>query len=252
MIRTLLVDDEPLAREGLRIRLADVADVEVIGACGSGREAVEAIHELAPDLVFLDVQMPGLDGFDVLAEIGTGRMPYLIFVTAYEMYALRAFECDALDYLLKPLDPDRLMEALDRARRQLQQHTVRQLDDRIGALLAAMAPSGLGDRFVVKMHNRVVLLPVEDVDWVEAAGDYVKLYRGATSYPLRETMSRVATRLPARFVRIHRSTIVNLDRVSELRPLSHGEYTVHLHDGTRLKLSRSYRPHVQEAFGLAL
>lgn len=255
-IRTLIVDDEPLAREGLRLRLAAEPDVTVLGECGTGHEAVAAIRREAPDLLLLDVQMPGLDGFDVLARIGPERMPLVIFVTAYDEHALRAFEVHALDYLLKPIDENRLAEALERARRQFQQQHLDHLNHRLRALLETMQPPLPNkpplDRLIVKSHGRVVFLPIEEVDWIEAAGDYVKLHAGEKAHLLRETMTHLAEQLPAHFQRIHRSTIVNLHRVRELRSRDHGEYAVHLHDGTRLKLSRSYRDALQDALGASL
>ncbi|WP_420454298.1 LytR/AlgR family response regulator transcription factor [Rubrivirga sp.] len=254
MIEALIVDDEPLAREGLRLRLADVPDVEVVGTCASGREAVVAIGEHAPDLVFLDVQMPGLDGFDVLAELAPEQVPYVVFVTAYDVHALRAFECHALDYLLKPVDPDRLDVALDRARDQIQQRTLGHLDDRLRVALAALKQLGPapGERFAVKSRGGIVLVPIEDVDWIEASGDYVTLHAGERAHLLRGTMAQMERRLGPTFVRVHRSAMVRVDRVRELRTLDHGEYEVHLTSGARLKLSRSYRRDVQDALGATL
>lgn len=254
-IRTLLVDDEPLAREGLRLRLETVPDVEIIGECSNGREAISAILRDEPDLLFLDVQMPGLSGFDVLEQVPAEQLPLVIFVTAYDQHALHAFEVHALDYLLKPIDQDRLREALDRARSQLQQQDLRHLNQQLSALLASLSsPQNAKplERLIIKTHGRVVFLPLTEVDWIEAAGDYVRLHAGQKTHLLRETMSHLATQLPAHFQRIHRSTIVNLEQVRELRARDHGEYVVYLHDDTPLKLSRSYREAFQEALGTSL
>lgn len=255
-IRALIVDDEPLAREGLRLRLEALPDVEVVGEWGTGREAVAAIVKDPPDLLFLDVQMPGLSGFDVLERVGPDRMPMVIFVTAYDEYALQAFDVHALDYLLKPIDQDRLTEALNRARLQFQQRDLQHLNQRLHALLDTLSGSNPTtkplERLIIKTHGRVVFLPLDEIDWIEAAGDYVRLHVGSKTHLLRETMTRLARQLPPSFQRIHRSTIVNLDSVRELRARDHGEYVVHLHDGTQLKLSRSYRDPFQTALGTSL
>ncbi len=236
MIHALIVDDEPLARRGIRVRLERAGDVEVIGECASGSEAVTVIRHLEPDLVFLDVQMPGLDGFDVVERVGVERMPPVVFVTAYDAHALRAFGVHALDYLLKPIDDERFDTAVERARRRIGER------EAMGRHLAA----ALGDlrprRILIKDRGRVVILNEADVDWVEAEGDYVRVHAGGRGHLLRETMSAMEERLdPASFARIHRSTIVNVSRIRELKPLPNREYTVVLEDGTKLRLSRSYR-----------
>ena len=253
-IRAMIVDDEPLAREGLRLRLNALADVEVVAECSNGREAVSAILNKAPDLLLLDIQMPGWDGFDVIDRVGPEQMPLVIFVTAYDQHALRAFEVHAFDYLLKPIDQDRLHAALERARVQLQQHDYRQLNQRLHSLLNTLsAPrEKTVQRLVIKTHGRVFFLPLDEVDWIEAAGDYVRLHAGPKTHLLRETMTRLAQQLPPHFQRIHRSTIVNLDQVRELQARDHGEYVICLHDDTRLKLSRNYRDAFQEALGASL
>jgi two-component system LytT family response regulator len=230
-VRALIVDDEPLARARIRDLLAADADVEVACECGDGVEAVEAIRALAPDLVFLDVQMPERGGFDVVAEIGTDRMPVVVFVTAYDDYALRAFEAHALDYILKPFDEARFRGALARAKAQV--HVAR---------AARGAQPRFLTRLMVKSGDRFVFVRDEEIDWVEADGNYVRLHAGAAEHLLRETIRGLEARLdPERFMRIHRSTIVNLDRVREIHPLFHGEYRVVLADGTKLTLSRGYR-----------
>jgi two-component system LytT family response regulator len=250
-IRTLIVDDEPLARERLRRLLDDQPDVEVIGECQDGNEALETIRRQRPDLVFLDVQMPELDGFGLLQALGSESLPALIFVTAHDRFALRAFEVHALDYLLKPFDTERFEAALARARQWLARGRTGDLDQRLAALLADLrdAPKPL-DRLAVKSGGRVVLVRIEEVDWIEAADNYVNLHVGTVSHLLRETMNSLEQRLPAsQFLRISRSTMVQLDRIRELQPLFHGEYAVILRDGTRLTLSRSYRDKLDRLMG---
>lgn len=250
-IRTLIVDDEPLARRGIRAQLAEEADVLIIGECGNGREAVAVIKEQEPDLVFLDVQMPELDGFGVVEAIGVERMPAVIFVTAYDKYALRAFEVHALDYLLKPFDGERFLRALQRARAQIERKSISDLSQRLQSLIDDLkAGRKYAERIVVKSAGRVFFLSVEEIDWVEAADNYVRLHAGGDAHLLRETMSTLEKRLdPAEFLRIHRSTIINVRRIKDLRPLFHGEYEIRLKDGTRLSSGRGYRDSLQELFG---
>jgi two-component system, LytTR family, response regulator len=250
-IRTLIVDDEPLARERVRLLLERESDIEVIGECGNGAEALEAIPGSRPDLVFLDVQMPELDGFGMLARLEMDRMPAIIFVTAFDQFAVKAFEVHALDYLLKPFDADRLRTALQRARQSIQRQQEGAKDPRLGALLTDLrtAPKP-ADRIAVKSGGRMILLKTGDIDWVESADNYVNLHVGKESHLLRETMNALEARLATdRFLRISRSTIVNLDRIRELQPMFHGEYAVILHDGTRLTLSRGYREKLNQLLG---
>jgi two-component system LytT family response regulator len=257
-LTALIVDDEELARRGIRSRLEGVDDVEIAGECENGRTAVEAIRDREPDLVFLDVQMPGLDGFDVIEEIGADAMPVVIFVTAYDEHALRAFEVHALDYLLKPLDEDRFHDALDRARTRHAERSASDLSDRLATLLADVDPdretpeasaSEPRSRFPVRTGGRIRFVDADDIRWVEAAGDYVRLHTGETTHLLRETMSGMEEQLdPDRFLRIHRSTIIDTDRLEELRPYGNNEYIVVLDDGTELKLSRTYRDDLTEFF----
>lgn len=264
-IRTLIVDDEPLAREGIRLRLSEESDMEVVGEYGNGPEALAAIFREQPDLVFLDVQMPGMDGFEVLAHIGPEHMPAIIFVTAYDKYALQAFDVHALDYLLKPIDGDRFAASLDRVRETIRHNDLTEAGKRLLVLLNDLGfpsePSHSAteveefserpERFVIKSRGRVYFLRVDEIDWIEAAGDYVCLHAGRTTHLLRQTMTAMETQLDSRhFQRIHRSTVVNLNRVRELRPADHGEYTVYLFDGTELKLSRSYRETFQKNLGM--
>jgi two-component system LytT family response regulator len=250
-IRTLVVDDEPLARERLTSLLAAEPDIEVLGQCRDGEEAVRGIMDHTPDLVFLDVQMPGVDGFGVINAIGPDRMPTVIFVTAYDEYALRAFEVHALDYLLKPFGRDRFRETLKHARASLERRRAGDLGRRLLALVNDIKPEAPKlDRLVVKSGGRVFFLRTEDLDWIEAAGNYVRLHLGEEAHLFRETMTHMEARLDTRrFVRIHRSRIVNTERIKELQPWFNGEYVVVLRNGTRLPLSRGYRDKLQERLG---
>ncbi len=251
MLRVLIVDDEALARERLRAFLEREEDVEILGECRDGLSAVGAIGELQPDLVFLDVQMPGLDGFGVVEEVGADAMPPTIFVTAYDQYALRAFDVHALDYLLKPFDQERFRSALEHARATGQEKADGdELSLRLLSLIEDLKrPDGFTDRFVIKASGRIFFVKVEDIRWIEAAGNYVRLHTDGREHLLRETMNGTEQRLdPSRFLRIHRSTIVNLDAVREFQPWFHGEYAVILHDGSKLTMSRSYRDKMQDLF----
>jgi two-component system, LytTR family, response regulator len=252
-IRTLIVDDEPLARDRLRKLLEEEADVELIGECANGLEAVAAIKKDNPDLVFLDVQMPELDGFGVLSRLGADKMPAVVFVTAHDRFALQAFEVHALDYLLKPFDKQRFQKALRRGLDHLKRDQTGELKDRLSALLGDLkADARFPERMAVKSGGRVIFLKIDDIDWVEAADNYVSLHIGAESHLHRETMSALEERLPPnKFLRISRSTIVNVDRIKELQPLFHGEYAVILRNGTRLTLSRSHRDKLNQLIGKA-
>lgn len=249
--RVLIVDDEPLARERLRTLLADERSMAVVGEAADARTAADAIRTLSPDLVFLDVQLPGATGFDVIESVGADRMPFVVFVTAYDRYALRAFDVHALDYLLKPFDRERFRQALSRARLELERRTGGDLEQRLLAIVKDLKPSPTRvDRFVVKTGGRVFFVRNDEIDWVEAAGNYVKLHVGAESHLLRETMHAVESRLdPEQFFRIHRSHIVNIERIRELQPWFNGEYVVFLKNGTRLTLSRGYRDKLQDRVG---
>jgi two-component system LytT family response regulator len=250
-IRTLVVDDEPIARERILSLLQQENDVEVIGQCADGVQAVSAIQQQSPDLVFLDVQMPGCDGFGVIQNIGADRMPTVVFVTAYDEYALRAFEVHALDYLLKPFGKDRFQETLKHARESLERRRAGDLGRRLLALVHDLKPEQQRlDRLVVKSGGRVFFLRTDEIDWIEAAGNYVRLHLGEESHLFRETMNGMESRLDGRrFVRIHRSRIVNTERIKELQPWFNGEYVVILRNGTRLTLSRGYREKLQEQLG---
>jgi two-component system LytT family response regulator len=248
-----VVDDEPIARERILSLLQSENDVEVIGQCADGVQAVSAIQQQAPDLVFLDVQMPGCDGFGVIQNIGADRMPTVVFVTAYDEYALRAFEVHALDYLLKPFGKDRFQETLKHARESLERRRAGDLGRRLLALVHDLKPEQQRlDRLVVKSGGRVFFLRTEEIDWIEAAGNYVRLHLGEENHLFRETMNGMESRLDTRrFVRIHRSRIVNTERIKELQPWFNGEYVVILRNGTRLTLSRGYREKLQEQLGKA-
>jgi two-component system, LytTR family, response regulator len=250
-IRTLIVDDEPLGRERIRTLLADDPEIDVIEECSDGRRAIAAVERTGPDLVFLDVQMPEVDGFAVLDAIAGDRMPMIIFVTAYDRYAVQAFEVHALDYLLKSFDRERFQAALQRAKEEIRRSKEGFLNERLAGLLEDLqAKQKRLTRLVVKSAGRIVFLRVEEIDWVEAADNYVRIHAGRESHLIRETLQSLESRLnPEKFLRIHRSTLVNLDRIRELQPIFHGDYLVKLNDGTELTLSRSYREKLLEPLG---
>lgn len=271
-IRTLIVDDELLARRRIRNLLRGRSEFEIAAECANGRQAVTAIAQHAPDLVFLDVQMPDLDGFGVLREISGERWPVIIFVTAYDQYAVRAFEVHALDYLLKPFDDERFEKTIAWAKAQLERDQLHQVSQRMVALLDDYRGQSQTDRdvpraeeskasnqttpltrLIVKSAGRVLFVRTDEIDWIAAESYYARLHVGRQSYLLRETLNGLEAQLdPARFLRIHRSTIVNLERIRELQPQSHGEYAVILQDGTQLRLSRSYRDKLHTLLGRAL
>ena len=250
-IRAMVVDDETMARERIVSLLQQEKDIEVIGQCADGAQAVHAIHDQQPDLVFLDVQMPACDGFGVIRQVGAERMPAVVFTTAYDEYALRAFEVHALDYLLKPFGRERFQQSLEHARASVESRRAGDLGKRLMALVHDVKPEPQRlDRLVVKSGGRVYFLRTDDMVWIEAAGNYVRLHMAVDSHLFRETMNGMEARLdPQRFVRIHRSRIVNSDRIKELQPWFNGEYVVVLQDGTRLTLSRGYREKLQERLG---
>jgi two-component system, LytTR family, response regulator len=252
--RVLVADDEPLARERLRMLLADEDWVDVVAECQNGVEAIAAIQKLRPDLVFLDVQMPDATGFDVIGTVGAARMPFVVFVTAYDQYALKAFDVHALDYLLKPFDRERFQQTLARARQQIERQSHGELERRLLELVEGLrSPQQHLERFVVKSGGRVFFVRAEEIDWIEAAGNYVKLHVGNDAHLFRETMNALETKLdPDVFFRIHRSHIVNIERVKELQPWFNGEYVVFLRSGTRLTLSRGYREKLQDRIGRPL
>ena len=250
-IRALVVDDEPLAREMIREMLADDSDVEVVAECVNGREAVDAIRSLRPDLVFLDIQMPELGGFEVLASFERESTPYVIFVTAYDQYAVRAFEVHAFDYLLKPFDRERFDAAWQRVKTQIQTDQSGEREQHILALLEELksGPRHL-ERLVIKNGGRVFFLNVQDIYCIESEGNYVRVYDNQKGYLLRETISNLEEQLdPKQFRRIHRSAIVKIDRIKEMQPWFHGEYRIIMENGKELTLSRNYRQNFQGAVG---
>lgn len=250
-IRTVIVDDEPLARKRLADLLAEIHDVEVLAECTNGEEAIRTIEETRPDLLFLDVQMPEIDGFDVLHAIGVGCVPAVIFVTAYDQFALRAFEAHALDYLLKPFDDERFAASLQRARERIRQQQFGDVDRRLLALLNEARPDrGHIQRLVVPSGHRSIFIRTDDVDWIEAERNYIRIHVRGQAHLLRENMSRIESALdPSKFCRIHRSTIVNIDRIHAVESLARGEYLVTLHDGTKLTSGRSYRQNLYQVMG---
>jgi len=246
-IRAAIVDDEPLARRRIRNLLNEAPDVEVVAECANGKDAIESLEASPPDLLFLDIQMPEIDGFDVLQAIGVGRVPAVIFVTAYDQFALRAFEAHALDYLLKPFDDDRFGAALERARERIRQQQGGDLDRRLQALLENVrGDHGYLRRLVVPSGHRSIFIRTEHIDWIEAERNHV----GGRAHLLRENLTHIASVLdPATFCRIHRSTIVNIDRIQTVEALFHGEYQVVLQDGTKLTSGRSYRRNLYAIMG---
>jgi len=259
-MRAIIVDDEELARRGIRALLNRAGDVEIVSECGNGEEAIKAISAAEPELVYLDIQMQGKTGFDVIGALPKTKCPHVIFVTAFDRFAVRAFEIHALDYLLKPVNEERFNASLARARVAVagahDESIIRRFWQMAAELRASsgqdLLPS-MTDRIPVKTHGRVMIVNVPEIDWVGADGDYVSVHVGAKSWLLRETIAAAEARLAlSGFVRIHRSTLVNICRVRELLPLSKGEFTVVLHDGTELKLSRNYRFALERLLGKTL
>lgn len=248
-IRTLIVDDMPLSRERTRRYLAEIADVEIVGECGDAEQALAQVGALAPELLLLDVQMPGMTGLTLLEKIPEEQRPAVVFVTAFDEFAVPAFAAHAVDFLLKPFDRERLHKVLQRVRAYL---AAKPASSRpvAGPTAAAQAvPGGLG-RIVIKSVGRTVFVNAESVDWLETAGNYVCLHVGKETHVVRETMKQLETRLdPSKFVRIHRSTMVRIEAIREIQPLFNGDRSVILRDGTKLTLSRSYRDKVRAALG---
>jgi two-component system LytT family response regulator len=262
MIRALIVDDEELARRGLELRLENFADVEICGQSRNGREALHDVHRHAPDVMFLDVQMPGMNGFEVLQRLAGSEMPIVIFVTAYDVFALKAFDANALDYLLKPINDDRLAEAIDRARHAIDEKSsdeqrnkllklVCELTGRELTLESALAEAS-GDtrafpkRLAIRDGAETACVDVDEIDWIDAAGDYMCVHAAGTTYVLRGTMKHLEEVLnPETFVRVHRSAIVNRHRVTSMRPHRNGEYFLQLGNDTELKLSRKYKKSIE-------
>jgi len=249
-LRVVIADDEPLARQRIEDLLAHDATIAVVGTASNGRQAVEAIRKLAPDLVFLDVQMPSLSGFDVAREVGVERMPVTIFVTAFDQFALKAFEVAAIDYLVKPFDDERFAQALARARRTIELHDVARVTKRLAALLDSPQPPPTKpylDRIPVEMRGQLRVVPVAKIDYITASGPYAELHVADRTYAVRERMQTLEESLdPAVFFRIHRSAIVRLDRIDALLRASGGDYAVRLKDGTELPVSRSRRDELEQ------
>ena len=245
-VRAVIADDEPLARERVRVFLAAFPEIEVVRECGDGVEASAAIRELRPDLVFLDVQMPGLDGFAVLDAVEEEAAPAVIFVTAHDRYALRAFDVHAADYLLKPFTRARFGRAVERVLAR-GAHERADAARQVAELLGRLRPEPRDERIAVRTEQGVHFVRAEEIDWIEAEGNYVRLHRAGRSDLVRETLQRMESRLdPRRFVRVHRSAVVNLDRVRRLEPWFHGEFEVVLEDGTRLRSSRTFSGRLRE------
>lgn len=243
-IRALIVDDEPLARDCVRIALEREHDIAVVAECGDGESAVGAIRSHDPDLVFLDVQMPGLDGFGVIERIGPEVMPPVLFVTAFDRHALRAFSVHALDFLLKPFDDERFRDALGHARRRLGSDGARGMDGSLAALLESRkaAPARHAHRIMVQEQERIRFVPVESIDWIEADRNYVFLHCGTDAFRVRVTLTSLVDELdPSHFVRVHRSTVVNLDRIREVQPWFGGDYVALLKDNQQIRVSRRFR-----------
>jgi len=259
-IRVIIVDDEPLALRGMKLRLTDFPEVEIVGECSNGREAVKEIKALSPDLVFLDIQMPGLDGFGVVRALLGGPAPLFVFVTAYDKYAIDAFEANALDYIVKPVEEERLKDAIHRAREAMKSRAAANRESRLVEMLASLSDDDRDkikdliddpawtekerytERISFKDGSKVVVLNADDIEWIDAAGDYMCIHAGGKTHIIRETMKTLQQRLdPSRFQRVHRSAIVNVGKVKELHPHSNGEYFLILENGNELKLSRSYK-----------
>lgn len=252
-IKTLIVDDEPLARRTLRDLLQSDPEVEITGECSSGPEAVNFIREHPPDILILDIQMPGMNGFEVLSKIDHGRIPAIIFITAFDQYALKAFEVHAMDYLLKPFTDERFRETLRQAKTHVELREMNRLSQSLRDLLNEYASAGTAKRksfltrFMIKSGNRVTFVNAADVDWIAADNYYIKLHVGGKAHLLRLSMNELEEKLdPKRFLRIHRSTIINFDRVKELHQNPNGEYLVVLKNGMELKLSRSRRERLDD------
>jgi len=263
-IRALVVDDESLSRRGLLIRLQGVPDIEVVGEASNGRTALEAIRRSQPDVVFLDIEMPGMSGLDVVSQLPTETMPLVVFVTAFDRYAIQAFEARAVDYLLKPVDEERFADALEHIRQQLQQRKAADQRDRLVQLMADLrgstdwpddladlepggsAATGIAPVLAIRQGREIVRLPLASIDWIDAAGDYMCVHASGQTYILRGTMKSLEDALdPAAFQRVHRSTIVNLGRVERLRPHMNGEFFLILAGGHEIKLSRTFRDKVE-------
>jgi two-component system, LytTR family, response regulator len=269
-IRTVIVDDEPHAREGIRIRLQKYPNIDIIQECSSGTEAVSVIDKLHPDLVFLDIQMPEMNGFEVLKSITAVLLPIIIFVTAYDKYAIQAFECHAVDYLLKPINENRFKEALRVALAEVRHRNLEVYAGKLNSVMKdyfafiendTITQQSVDDtqskkyvsRLMIKSKDHISMMPIKEIEWIESAGDYVYIHSKSQRQLVRETLMALEEKLdPKNFVRIHRSTIVNVEQVKSLSPNEHGDYDVFLHNGIQLKLSRSYRTQFEKSTGTQL
>lgn len=243
-IKILIVDDEPLARRGIRQLLDSESDFEIVGEAKNGLEAVSALKTYAPDLVFLDIQMPLVDGFSFIERVGTENLPEIVFVTAYDEHAIRAFEAGAIDYILKPTDAERFQKTLERVRRRILSGESKSLENKLVDLLSNLKPAGENylERIAVKENERIHFLKIEEIDWISSQGNYVEIHVGGEKFLIRETMDGIESKLnPKQFVRIRRSTIVRIEQIKELYPLFNGEFGVVLKNGTELSTSRRYR-----------
>lgn len=243
ILTALIVDDESLSREKIRNLLAPDPEIEVIGECSNGVQAVQEIHHKQPDLIFLDIQMPELDGFGVVEHMEKSQPSHIIFITAYDDYAIRAFEVNAIDYVLKPFDKARFSEAVARAKRMIQTEKLDELNTHLHDLLEALkSRTSYLKRLVIKTSGRIYFIKTEQIDWIESAGNYVVIHCGAEKHLYRETLKCLSTQLdPETFIRIHRSKIVNMERIQEIQPWSHGDHLLILEDGTELVMSRNYK-----------
>lgn len=262
LLRVALIDDEPAARRGAMLLLSRDPEIQVVGEAGGCKEAIALIEREKPDIAFLDIQMPGGDGFDVISGLPVDLLPVIVFVTAYDRHAVKAFEVNAVDYLLKPYDDKRFLSAVAKAKEMARGQAGKDVRAQLNLLLsslksmqlpAAEGPELAGDRVLIKTGGEILFLQSDEIDWIEAEGDYMKFHVAGKSYLMRETMARLEARLDARrFVRIHRSVIVNIDRVRKLAPSFAGDHTVVLRDGTNLRLSRSYHERLAGLLKLAL
>lgn len=255
MIRAIIVDDEPLARDKVQLFAQSIPDLNIVDVCSNGHEALTSLKKTKPDLVFLDIQMPELTGFDILEKIKKEKLPGIIFITAYDEFALRAFEFHALDYLLKPFDRERFEKAVERAKEIVASEQNSDItSQQIQSLLDSLKKDTQTlERIIVKTNGRIIFLRVDEIDWMEAAGNYIKLHVGNESHLVRETMNNIEKQLNReKFVRIHRSTIVNIDRLKELQPWFNGEYKVLLTTNAQLVMSRGYRENFNKAIGKPL
>jgi two-component system LytT family response regulator len=264
-VRTLIVDDEPHAREGIRIRLKEFKNILIVGECSSGIEAVKSIDALKPDLLFLDIQMPEMNGFEVLKKINVSPLPVILFVTAFDKYAIKAFECHAVDYLLKPIKEDRFKNALHAALSEISHRNLEHYASKLKSVVddylditeessdTSQAQAALRrniDRLMIKSKDHVSVIPVNEIEWIESAGDYVYVHSNGQKHIFRETLTALEQRLdPQKFIRIHRSTIVNIEKIKALRLNEHSDFDVYLLTGVKLRLSRTYRAHFEEMTG---